>query len=90
MAAHSVQEAVTVGHAHPPTALGHRGTQRPLVGVGVKTLHRAQTGGTVTATHCIQSVTGAGGLPYKVLFYKVYLKFLFLYKHVYLDHSTTL
>ena len=42
MSPDSVEEAIAGGNAHPAPSLGHGGTVRPLVGVGVKTLHRLE------------------------------------------------
>lgn len=54
MTSHGVQKPVVGGHTDTASPLGHGGTQAPLVGVGVKTLHGFQAGAPVSPTNGVQ------------------------------------
>lgn len=54
MASHGVQKPVVGGHTNTPSPLGHGGTETPLVGVRVKTLHGFQAGAPISPSDSVQ------------------------------------
>lgn len=54
VASHSIQKPVVGGHTNPSSPLGHGGTQTPLVGVRVKTLHGFQAGAPISPSDGVQ------------------------------------